>query len=252
MKYQIIRLATVVIIMIATTSFQNVLAQSSSAVHKIELNTRIPYYFGLGYEYSLPNNFSARVRAGYLTSPYDKMLYNIIPFDEEFDASIKSFKHGVITELGVAYNYKNNRLAVGVQYAQLVGEVESVTELKPLVEDQIPYIDFILPFISPLLQGKVELQSNIVLMSVGYERVIPFNNPRWEFVAGLTYNKYISSSDVTSKTDNQVVDERYFQVRDLVNKKVEKQFEDYMSFPTIDLAVRYKFKIARKAKDTAN
>lgn len=206
--------------------------------HSVKALAEVPIQFGLGYEGHVSKRFSISVQAGILSEPNSTLTIYIL---EEFGTTPEvievireSFKFGLVGELGVNYNFGRNYMGTFGQFINLRGRGTAPDPIEEYFDENFS--------VFPVKPGsdpddrQVSVRSSLIQIGILYGRRFPLKNEHFEIDAEFGASKNIwSNNRLTS--DNRDLQE----MDDEVDRKLDYYYSRYGYFPTLTVAVVYKF-----------
>lgn len=204
---------------------------------KVKLLVEAPVQFGVGFEASLTNRFSLSLQTGLLRDPHSTLMmksFEAFGMDEEIIVMIEnSFKHGVVLEAGLNYNFRKSYAGVFFQQINLRSGSSPASVYQSRFDTDINTLP-VKPNSTVQIETSLTIQSSLSQLGFMYGRRFLLKNPRFEIDVEAGISKNVGSvTKVTSKNrevgplDNQV------------NQELDDYYSKYAFIPSLTVAFVY-------------
>ncbi|MBI2259028.1 MAG: hypothetical protein HYU67_09025 [Flavobacteriia bacterium] len=202
------------------------------------LGSQIPLKYDIGFEYKIIPKISSNLNFGILSKPFDKAILGIIHafgLEEGYIQMIEnSFKLGLVTDLGVRFQFKKNYIGIFGQNIFMFAQ-DTPNEL---VESflNIDLNNFKKTKIGSKIDLEVKLQSNLFQFGLLYGRRFELKNPKHEI-----RTEFFLSANIFSNSKFFIEDRKNEELTQLINKELKPIYKDYTYIPTINVYYVFKF-----------
>lgn len=211
---------------------------ASAQQRALKVIAEVPVQFGLGYEGKITNRLSFSLSAGIISQPNSTLIVNMLEelgTDQEIVLMIDdAFKFGILTELGVHYNFKRNYIGSFIQ----VIDLHAGNAPTSIVENY--FGTSISNYPTTRIRASSEekyltLTSTLYQGGILYGRRFPLKNKRLEIDTEIGLSANIGSkSKLTSDERNLSA------LSETVNTELAGYYSTYAFIPSLTLSLAYK------------
>lgn len=211
-------------------SMQVALPQSNQLKWVFEAGTEIPLYYATGIGYRITPDLSVKLSAGFLTSPYDKVILDVLELFGVEKAITRTiggaFSNGWTGKFGV--NYSHGNFYSGINYSWLGLKAKDTPVA--LVNN---YYKLSLPFLIVFTPLEYELVSN--LHNLG---IIVGKNIELDKQVFLGTEIGLSKTFFSNTTLYSAPDQDLRIASELINAELGDYYRKYAWLPSLNLYIR--------------
>jgi hypothetical protein len=213
-------------------SFLIITIKSFSQDNSVIAGTNIPLFYTVGYQQKISEKFSATVKFGLLTKPYDALILNLL---KAFDTD-KMLVNTIGEAFSVGYNIQPEikwhfrKSYVGFSYSYLL--LKAVECPSDAIEN---YYGVSIPNRRSV---SLTLKSSLHNAGIFYGRKFQFKNPHFLMAAELSVLKTFKSKSKMTNSQGEELE----RLSNLIDNQLNTYYVEYGYLPSFNLYFIYKFK----------